>query len=359
MMNLAQKKQLHKVFWEGKGSSLIFIPTAQMEQHDMNNYEQRFFDPQKMLESEINRAELIINWPTDGIPTVRPNLGTIFIPAITGQNFIIRNGQMPWPGKHLSIEQITNIARIDLNTSDVMKLAEKFYEIHKMRNLQEICSYLPDTQGIFDILHLLRGDELFYELTDKKELIKELLSILTDLYIEVSQKLKKNIGEDTSSMVHGHGTQQGLYFPNAGVRLSEDTPTLLSPEMIDEFILPYMKKAAKPFGGALVHFCGRHRYLYDKILELDFVKAIDLGNPEMYDTHYLLGKCAKTNTIFYGKLAAKENETWQQYLSRIACAIKDTGARCVLRPSIYPNNFNECQDMYKLWHELTVEKKVL
>lgn len=332
---------------------MIFIPTAQMIQYDTGNYEQRFYDPQKMWESEIGRAQPVLEWPTDGIPAVRPNLGTIFIPAIAGQEFIISDGQMPWPGRHFSIEQITSIKKIDVNTAKLMKLAEKFYEIHKTEGSGEICSYLADTQGIFDILHLLRGDELFYELADKKDLMKELLNILTDLYIEVSQRLKKSIGEDANSMIHGHGTPQGLYFPNAGVRLSEDTPTLLSPAMIDEFVLPYMEKAANPFGGAFVHFCGKHEYLYDKILECDFVKAIDLGNPEMYDTAWLLEKCAETNTIFYGKLAETENETWREYIKRIVEIIKDTGARCVLRPAIFPTGCDECKEMYNMWHQLT------
>jgi hypothetical protein len=154
-------------------------------------------------------------------------------------------------------------------------------------------------------------------------------------------------------MVHGHGTPQGLYFPNAGVRLSEDTPTLLSPSMIDEFVLPYMHQAAKPFGGAFVHFCGKHDYLYDKVLECDFARAIDLGNPEMYDTNHLLEKCAQTNTVFYGKLANLENENWESYIKRIAQIVQKNCAKCILRPTIFPDTLDECRKMYDIWHELT------
>jgi hypothetical protein len=352
-MNTDQKINLHKDFWQSNTSCLIFIPTAQMVQYDIANYEQRFYDPQKMWDSECRRAKAVLDWPTDGIPTIRPNLGTIFIPAIAGQEFVITDGQMPWPGEHLSIEKIAEIKNIDINSAKVMNLAEKFYEINNKKGSQQICTYMPDTQGVFDILHLLLGDATFYELADKKEKIKTLLHIIAEFYIEVSLKLKKYMGEDANSMIHGHGTQQGLYFANAGVRLSEDTPTLLSPGMIDEFVIPYMQQAAKPFGGAFVHFCGKHEYLYDRILECDFVKAIDLGNPEMYDTHRLLDKCAKTNTVFYGKLANQENETWQQYIKRIADIIKDTGAKCVLRPTVFPDSFDQCRKMYDMWHELT------
>ncbi len=38
-----------------------------------------------------------------------------------------------------------------------------------------------DTQGVFDILHLLRGDELFYELVDKKEKIKYEINVTRNM----------------------------------------------------------------------------------------------------------------------------------------------------------------------------------
>jgi len=354
-MKTEEKKQLHKEFWQGKGPSLILVPQEDSSSiYDMNSYSERFYNPQKMWESEISRAERLLEWPTDGIPTVRPNLGTIFIPAVAGQSFTVRDGQMPWPGQHFSIEQISAVNNVDISSAKLMELTVKFYEIHKSEGRGDICSYSADTQGIFDVLHLLRGNELFYELVDKKDRMKELLETITDLYIDISRQLKRCIGEDSNSMIHGHGTPQGLYFPNAGVRLSEDTPTLLSPDMIDEFVLPYMEKAAKPFGGAFVHFCGRHGYLYEKVLECDFVKAIDLGNPEMYDTRWLLERCAETNTVFYGKLAAQDGESWRDYVIRLAGILKDTGARCVLRPVVFPDNLAECEQILNFWHELTL-----
>ncbi|AQQ72117.1 hypothetical protein SMSP2_02498 [Limihaloglobus sulfuriphilus] len=353
-MELNAKKQLHFTFWSGNGPSLIFIPSADLIQYDVDDYESRFSDPAKMYESEIKRASAIIDWPTDGIPTIRPNLGTIFIPAIAGQDYMIRDGQMPWPGSHFTVDQIRSLKNIDIENAQMMRLALEFYSIHRSIKSKEIECYHPDTQGVYDILHLLRGDELFYEMITEVDQTKELLGIITDLYVEVTKVLKAKIGEPANEMIHGHGTQQGLFFPQAGTRLSEDTDTLLSPAMIDEFAIPYMEQASKPFGGAFVHYCGKHEYLYEKILDCDFVRAIDLGNPEMYNTEWLLQKCAETDTVFYGKLAAQENEIWQDYIIRISKIIKKTGARCVLRPTVFPEIQDQCHEMLEMWHELTV-----
>lgn len=354
-MTTEQKKQSHIDFWNGKGPSLLFIPAAGIFQYDVDNYKERFNNPSVMLKSELQKAELVIDWPTDGLPAVRSNLGTIFIPAIAGQDYMINDGQMPWPGGHFSVERIEAADDINVRDAYLFRLAAELYDIFRKQQHKDVFAYHPDTQGIFDILHLLRGDELFYEMSDSQsaERTHRLLDVVTRLYIKVSKLIKEAIGEDMGTMVHGHGTPQGLYFPNAGVRLSEDTPTLLSPAMIDEFVIPYMRKAAAPFGGAFVHYCGRHNYLYEKILDCDFVRAIDLGNPEMYETQWLLDKCAKTATVFYGKLAALDGEKWPDYIKRIASSVKSTGARCVLRPQVFPTQRNECAEMLDMWHRLT------
>ncbi len=59
-----------------------------------------------------------------------------------------------------------------------------------------------------------------------------------------------------AAMIHGYATPQGVYVPNAGVRIFEDTATLISPDRIERFVLPRIERAAAPFGGALFHFCG-------------------------------------------------------------------------------------------------------
>ncbi len=44
---------------------------------------------------------------------------------------------------------------------------------------------------------------------------------------------------------------------NGGIRISEDSATLISPKQIDEFVIPYDQKALEAFGGGFIHFCGK------------------------------------------------------------------------------------------------------
>ena len=245
-----EKRRTHERFWRGDGPSLILIPPGRSAQYDVEGYRERFDDPRAMWAAEMRRARAILDWPTDGIPTVRPNLGVVFIPAIAGQGYEIREGQMPWPGAPLERETIRDAAGVDVTSARLMRLAAGFYEIHRAEGGGEIAAYLPDTQSVFDVAHLLNGKGLFYDVADDPEWVHELLGICLDLYLRVTRHLKALLDEPEGAMVHGHGTAQGVYLPHAGARTSEDTATLLSPRMIDEFVLPYAERAVRPFGAA-------------------------------------------------------------------------------------------------------------
>jgi hypothetical protein len=244
---------------------------------------------------------------------------------------------------------------MEIEHNRVMQLAMEFFKLHHSDNSSQDAAYLPDTQGIFDIAHLLYGDAIFYEMADstEKTWIRKLLEICLDLYNRSSDILKTANRESSVSMIHGHGTPQGVHFPDAGVRISEDTATLLSPAMIDEFVMPYVENAAARFGGAFIHYCGRHEYLFERFVSSRYVKAIDLGNPEMYDTTWLFEKCAQTDTVFYGKVANVPGETWQDYIHRLSSLVRQTGVRCILRPQVFPSDRAQCARMVDMWHELT------
>ncbi len=349
------KIELHKKFWRGEGPGLILIPPSRTELYDLNNYPKRFYDPQLMWETEFKRAQEVINWPTDGIPTGRANLGVILVPAMAGQSFSTPEDSMPWPGEPMSPDQIRAIRNTDLEKSEIYSLVAGFYKIHNQTGNQRVYAYTPDNQGVFDIAHLLYGDEIFLEIlnTEKGNWVSELMEISLELYIRATQLFKKEAGEEPGTMIHGHGTEQGVYFPHAGTRISEDTAILLSPEMIEQSIIPYIKRSIEPFGGGFLHYCGYHPTFFDQLTALPEIKAIDLGNPEKYDIQKLLERCAETNTILYSRVAEKPGENWKDYTKRISSLVKASGARVILRPKIFPDSKEECREMLNMWHSLT------
>jgi hypothetical protein len=104
------------------------------------------------------------------------------------------------------------------------------------------------------------------------------------------------------------------------------------------------------------HFCGRHQALLERLCRLPEIIALDLGNPELYDTRWLLERCAETDTVLYSRLAAEPGEPWAVYVQRLAGLVRQTGARLILRPLVFPERRADCAAMQSLWHELTLPK---
>ena len=352
---MENKTELHRRFWKGEGPGLILIPPFKEELYDLNDYPARFHDPILMWKSEIRRARAVIDWPTDGIPTVRPNLGVITIPAMAGQTFKTPSGSMPWPGEPLSRDEIRTIIESDMKGSDIFRLVADFYNIHLESGESDVYPYLPDTQGVFDIAHLLFGDEIFFSVLDggEESWFMELMEISLALYHKATRECKAVLNEGHNTMVHGHGTEQGVYFPHCGVRVAEDTAILLSPEMIGDLIIPFIKRSVEPFGGGFLHFCGHHPTIFSQFSALSEIKAIDLGNPEKYDLRWLLERCAETDTVLYSRVAEEPDESWKRYIERIGSLVRSTGARVILRPKVFPDSAEECKEMQKLWHQIT------
>ena len=346
----------HQRFWKGEGPSLLLVSPESRPLYDTADYARRFADPQQMWESEIRRAQPILDWPTDGIPTVRPNLGVVFVPSIAGQGCEVNNDQMPWPGEPLPLDAIRAARRVNVAEASLMRRAEAFYRIHRERGSADIAPYHADTQGVFDIAHLLYGDEILTAMAGapaEQAEVFELLEVSLDLYLKVTRRLKDLLGESAGSMIHGHGTSQGAFFPKGGARAAEDTAILLSPAMIRHFVMPFLRRSLAPFDGGFVHYCGLHRPLFEELCQCPEVLAIDLGNPEKYDPCWVLERCAASGTVLYSRLSALDGEDALAYVRRLGTLVRETKARTILRATVQPGSREEASEMLALWHELT------
>ena len=65
-----------------------------------------------------------------------------------------------------------------------------------------IAPYLPDTQGVFDLAHLLYGDKIFTAMAGEEAeqgWVLELLEICLDLYLRVTRCIKEMLGEPANT----------------------------------------------------------------------------------------------------------------------------------------------------------------
>ena len=341
--NVLENKEvdfLPLIFWRPQN---ISVPG---KTYDMK---EQFYDKEKMLYAHLEEIEKCAENAFDALLCLRPNFGTIFIPSMFGLKYELPKDTFAWITSHLTKDEIKKFKIPHLGEVDTMKRAIEYLQFFKEELPEWIQVYLPDTLGPFEIAHSVYGDNIFYEIYDDPSFIHYLLDLCTELYIQVTEKLKKVIGEERESCYHGHALARGIYMRNGGTRISEDSATLISPKHIDEFVIPYDKKALNAFGGGFVHFCGKNDYLLESFLKLKEVRAINLGNPEMYDFDTTMQKFIDYKKCYFGLWPKKNKETLEEYIRRMR-EVTDSGTRGLILhfdEAMFPEY--SCQDIVQKW----------
>lgn len=106
----------------------------------------------------------------------------------------------------------------------------------------------PDTQGPYNIAHMVIGEEALILPLLEPEKFYQFMTMITDFYIAFYKNLKKWIGD-----------KRYTKYVNSRCRLRECSVNLISESMYIEHVLPHDIRIAEYFGELCVHPCsGRH-----------------------------------------------------------------------------------------------------
>jgi uroporphyrinogen-III decarboxylase len=348
------EKKISQVLKGGKVNTLPLIfwkPRHQTVPGWTYNMNEQFYDKEKMLYAHLEEILDSAKNIHDSVVCLRPNFGTIFIPAILGLSYKVPTNTFAWLTSHLSKNEIKKLSFPDLDYNPMMQRAKEYMQYFQETVPSWIHVYLPDTQGPFDIAHAILGQEIFLAIYDEPELVHDLLDFSTKVYIEVTKRLKKIINEPMNSCYHGHALARGIFMSNGGTRISEDSATLLSPEHIEEFVIPYDCAALKSFGGGFIHYCGKHEYLLEAYLNMKEVRAINLGNPESYNFTKSMDKFLEYKKVYFGIWPKKEKENIYEYIKRIKGKTEDGTKGMLLHfdESMFPDYSS--QEILDIWRD--------
>jgi hypothetical protein len=240
---------------------------------------------------------------------------------------------MPWITHHLDKETIKKLRPNDIKLTDEFKLGlEHMAYIAEKIDGTGAYVFPLDLQDAVDIAHLVYGDAFFYDLYDDPDFLQHLLE-LSCIAMEkgIAECLKVIPGSDR---VVAHYNELAMPRSGGGIKFSEDTSILISPEHIEEMTLPSLRRTLDFTGGGYVHFCGYNLNLLGALLGIEKVRGVNFGNPEKYDMEEVLRRLAKAGKVYYGDIPKKPEESWETYFSRYARAALDSNGCCRLLLSL-------------------------
>ena len=137
---------------------------------------------------------------------------------------------------------------------------------------------LTDMQGPLDTLGQMCGQSQLYQwMYSEPAMIHDLMDTVTEVFIQWVKLQKEHIGE---GLEWSNGLQ-GAYSPGCGVWESDDDLVLVDAHLYGEFVVPYVSRIFKAFGGGSVHFCGNGVQQLDNLQQIENLKVINnspLGN---------------------------------------------------------------------------------
>jgi len=253
-------------------------------------YSQIFDNPEIMLFNQLvdsSRGSIYLNQQIgDDLPlTIRPEYGCVLIASIFGAKVEQVEKNPPWIGHgdtNISYDQIIQTESSDFEKGivpDVVGCYKFYIDILKEypNILKTVNIILPDMQGPFANLELIRGVEIFTDVYSQKDSFLKAMAKLTEIQIKLAKYFDQFVSEKVDGYSHQHS-----FLIKGGILIRDDTSIMVSPEMYREMIAPFDEQILQACGGG-IHSCGNLDCIIREFLSLKSIQCFDFGQSELSD----------------------------------------------------------------------------
>lgn len=307
--------------------------------------DEEFSSHVRTLTNGLRAVAALLNSGSDGAPCIRPNMGVGVCATVFGCVQTVFPDKMPWVTKHVTWEALDDFDAETAPLGAQMELAmERAHFLRAHLEGSGVTPYCFDTQGPFDLAHLVVGDALFYALYDAPERVHRLLDQCVRLIVRVT-----NLYKEAATEPRDGGRHSGVLAMRGGIRVCEDTSTLLNAAQIAEFVTPYTNRLLAAFGGGWVHYCGRNDALYRAVIdEMPLAYALNFGNPEKHDLAAVLDDLLQRGKTYFGGVPRRPDEDTEAHFRRVLSYTQGCGRGLIFH---HTGGADAARDV-ALWREL-------
>ncbi len=214
------------------------------------------------------------------MPNIKPNLGIGTIAAAFGCPLRVNDEADPWTETLINAqcrEKVYDLQPPDPQSNPIFARVRERLNYLQHRGtmplrLVNVASPLVTASMIWNYT-----DFMMSLLTSPKE-VHHLMEMITQATIDYV-----NLQLDIITNLHSMGHEVLCVPREVGLRVSDDTAALLSPDLYREFGAYYNGKLAEAFGGVVVHSCGNCSRVVPAMLETPGLKGLDLTMPQNTD----------------------------------------------------------------------------
>lgn len=223
------------------------------------------------------------------VGAIQPNL---IVAAALGAEFVYADSQDS-DVKGFPLQNITDLSQL-MAVEDVLQLPfiqKLAIEYQKAKTKYPAFDIIPPffwdksgratIHGIVTTSMKFIGQDIFLKMLMEPNLIKGIHQWITDLYITIIEYFSK-LGN----------------LPVTSIHIGECSGTMLSNELYEEFVTPYLSQLGEKFGKVRLHSCGNADHVLDAICSVKKLHIIDTGsNTSIAEIRKRMGKDFEINVF--------------------------------------------------------------
>lgn len=269
---VAELEKKYAALWDPSAPHERMVTIAYSTLEGMN-WQDVWSDPQTSLDFSLKRLAKTMALGDDTLPMVRVEMGTVLLASAFGCE--VRVEPTAWPAvlTHpiTSPEALANVRHPDPLTAGELPRALRFMKYFRENLPTDVRLSQCDTQGPWNIAHLIAGDQIFYDVMDDPDSVGDLLDAVADLTLDFVPRMREVIQEPEDAFY-----LQGMYCPG-GVRICNCSTDMISPDFYAEQILERDARVLDAMGGGLMHICGSSLGAIPYFNKLDSLRSLEIA----------------------------------------------------------------------------------
>ncbi|MCL2832585.1 MAG: uroporphyrinogen decarboxylase family protein [Treponema sp.] len=214
-----------------------------------------------------------------GLPNIKPNQGIGVIAAAYGCEYTVNDEADPWIKSIISEENAADVYKLKNPDPADNPIFQKIWKrIESLQNLSPLPLRMVNVPSPLVTASMIWDYTSFIEaiLTCPAEVHALLEKVTETTIVYISEQFARiknlfSVGHESSCPVPRF----------AGVRISDDTAALLSPDLYRQFGVKYNNMISKAFGGIVVHSCGDVQYVVPAMMEIEELRGLDFTIPQV------------------------------------------------------------------------------
>jgi len=214
-----------------------------------------------------------------GLPNIKPNQGIGVVAAAFGCALTVNDEADPWITAKIREENAEDVHKLVVPDPDANPVFQKVWR--RIESLQRL-SRLP--LRMVNVPSPLVTASMIWDYTS---FIEALLICPDEVHVLLDKVTEATIGYIRGQFarinpLYSVGHESICPIPRwVGVRVSDDTAALLSPDLYREFGVKYNNRISREFGGIVVHSCGDVQHVAPAMMEIDGLRGLDFTIPQV------------------------------------------------------------------------------